>query len=223
MRSLYHYPLCPFGRLMRVYLRERGIEHDAIVERPWDRKKTFSEHPLEGDLPIFVDKDGIVLEGWYAIIEHLEQTQKGGRSFLGSTFREKAETRRLTQFFNGLFYVDVTKPIIFEKIVKRHMQDAAPDSSGIRRGVATLKIYMEHISWFADHRNWLAGDELTIADMAAAAQISCVDYASSVDWEAFPIAKEWYVRIKSRPSFRNILEDRVPEMQPSQNYANLDF
>lgn len=222
MRTLYHYPLDAFSRFVRIYLKERFLEHELVLELPWDRKKIFSEYSLQSDIPTLVDKDGTVLEGWYAIIEHLEQVYKT-KSFLGTSLRERAETRRITQLFNEMFFMDVTKQIIFEKIFKKHTENRSPDSSCIRKGALALKTYMEHISWLADHRNWLAGNELTIADMAAAAQISCVDYVGSIEWEQFPLAKEWYVRIKSRPSFREILEDRVSDMPPSYNYANLDF
>ena len=222
MRTLYHYPLCAFSRLVRIYLKEKFLEHELVVEYPWNRKKVFSEYPLQSDIPTLLDKDGIVLEGWYAIIEHLEQIHKT-KSFFGGTFREKAEARRITQLFNEFFFMDVTRQILFEKIMKKHTENRAPDSSCIRKGTASLKSYMEHISWLADHRNWLAGNEITIADMAAAAQISCVDYTGTIDWEQYPIAKDWYVRIKSRPSFREILDDRVPDMPPAKHYANLDF
>lgn len=211
-----------FSRLVRIYLNERFLEHELVIEYPWARKKVTSEYPLPSDIPILIDKDGTILEGWYAIIEYLEQIYKT-KSFLGSSFREKSETRRITQLFNIMFFIDVTKPIIFEKIIKKHMENKAPDSSSIRKASANLKTYMNHITWLADHRNWLAGNDLTIADMSAAAQISCIDYLGSIEWEQFPVVKEWYVRIKSRPSFRKILEDKVSDLPPSYNYANLDF
>lgn len=203
-------------------MNEKSLEYEKVIERPWDRKNIFADHFLPSDLPVLVDKDGVVLEGWYAIIEHLEQNYKG-KSFFGITLRERAETRRLAQFFNETFYMDVVKPITFEKIMKRHTESRSPDSSSIRKGTTALKTYMEHISWFADHRNWLAGTDMTIADVAAAAQVSCVDYTGTVDWEQFPVVKEWYARIKSRPSFREILEDKVSEVSPPAHYADLDF
>lgn len=203
-------------------MNEKSIEHECVIEKPWDRQKSFSDYPLPSDLPVLVDKDGVILEGWYAIVEHLEQGYKG-KSFFGMTLREKAEARRLTQFFNETFYTDVVQPIVFEKIMRRHTENRSPDSASIRKGTAALKEYMEHISWFADHRNWLAGTDMTLADISAAAQISCIDYTGTVDWEQFPSVKEWYARIKSRPSFREILQDKVPEISPTSYYCDLDF
>ena len=61
-----------------------------------------------------------------------------------------------------------------------------------------------------DHRRWLAGDVMTLADFAAAAYLSSLDYISDVDWNRSETVKDWYAKIKSRPAFRSILADAVP-------------
>ena len=208
--------------LSKIYLNEKNLEYESSAELPWRRKKIFSEYHVFSDLPTLVEKDNVVLEGWYAIIEHLEQTYRS-KSFLGNSQKEKAETRRLLVLFNDMFFADVTRNLIYEKIMKKFIEKSSPDSASIRRGISALKQYMEHISWFIDRRNWLAGDEFTLADMAAAAQISCIDYAGSVEWDFFPAVKDWYVRVKSRPSFRDLLNDRVGSMIPPDYYSKLDF
>jgi glutathione S-transferase len=213
--------MCPFSRLIRIYLSEKALEYESIQEPPWNRKKKFSENHMFSDIPTLVEKDGQLLEGWYAIVEYIEQIYKT-KSMLGISHREKSETRRIITLFNGMFFADVTKNIFFEKVVKRYTGDA-PDSSGIRKSIAATKTYMEHIAGLADRRNWLAGDELTLADIAAAAHISCLDYFGSVEWENFPVVKGWYTRIKSRPSFRDILQDRIQGMPPVSHYQELDF
>ena len=222
MRTLYHYPLDPFSRLIRIYLNEKALEYEQVIELPWERNKKFSELHVLSDIPTLIEKDGIVLEGWYAIVEHMEQSYRS-RSMLGGSNREKAETRRLVTFFNDMLFADVTRNIIYEKIIKKFTENKSPDSANIRRGIGALKQYMEYISWLIDRRNWLSGDDFLLADMAAAAQISCIDYVGSVEWEAFPIVKEWYVRIKSRPSFRDLLHDRLSNSPPAENYPLLDF
>jgi glutathione S-transferase len=222
MRTLYHYPLCAFSRLVRIYLHEKAFEHELVIEHPWNRKKAVSERHMISDIPTLVEKDGTVLEGWYAIVEYLEQISRS-RSFFGITQRDKAETRRITSLFNEMFFADVTKQIVFEKIIKKYTENKAPDSSSIRKGNFAVKQYMDYISWLSDRRNWLAGNDFTIADISAAAQISCVDYVGSIEWNEYPIAKDWYVRIKSRPSFRDILNDKISDIPPSFHYTELDF
>jgi glutathione S-transferase len=75
----------------------------------------------------------------------------------------------------------------------------------------------------AERRRWLAGDSLSLADVAAAAQLSSVDYLGDVPWEGHPEAKDWYVRLKSRPSLRPLLKDHIAGVPPPKHYADLDF
>ncbi|MDR2107613.1 MAG: glutathione S-transferase family protein [Holosporaceae bacterium] len=222
MRRLYHYPLCAFSRLIRICLREKALDHELIVDFPWDRQHKFSGRHVVSDLPAFTDLDGSVFEGWYAIAEHLERTYRSN-SLSGITQKEKAEVRRLLTLFNVMFFADVTKNIVFEKVIKRHTEHSSPDSAVIRRGSAEIKKYFDYMSWLIDYRNWLAGDEFSLADAAAAAQISCADYTGSVKWDDYPIVKGWYVRVKSRPSFREILSDKIPSVTPPAWYKELDF
>ena len=222
MRELYHYPLCAYGRLVRVYLKEKALDHDTIVELPWDRKHPFSNNHVLSDLPTLIDIDGTVLESWYSIIEHMEQSYRAN-SLLGVTHKEKAETRRIMMLFNTMFYSDVTKNIVFEKVIKRYIDHSSPDSSRIRNGNMAIAKYMEYIKYLTDMRNWLAGENFTCADISAATQLSCIDYIGAIEWDKFPEVKDWYVRIKSRPSFRDILQDKVPSLTPPSYYALLDF
>lgn len=222
MRELYHYPIDPFGRLARIYLKEKAIDHTTIVETPWQRKHTFSEMHTESDLPTLVDMDGTTLAGWYPIIEHCEQVYRSS-PLIGVSLKEKAEVRRLLAFFNVMFFSEVVINIVFEKVLKRFMYNTSPDSARIRSGGAALAKYFDHIAWLTNRRNWLAGDDFSLADIAASAHISCIDYVGSIEWKKYPEVQDWYVRIKSRPSFRDILSDRVSHIAPPAYYSELDF
>ncbi|GHT93462.1 glutathione S-transferase [Alphaproteobacteria bacterium] len=222
MRTLYYYPMSPFSRMVRIYLNEKAIEYEFVLETPWDRKKKFSENHMFSDIPTLVEKDGQVLQGWYAIVEHVEQIYKA-KSMFGASQKEKSESRRLISLFNEMFFTDVTKNVVFEKVIKRYVENSSPDSSCIRKAIVGMKTYMDYISWLSDRRNWLAGDNFTLADISAAANISCIDYFGSIEWERYPLVKDWYVRIKSRPSFRGILADRATSVAPVPHYQELDF
>lgn len=222
MRELYHYPLDAYGRLARIYLKEKALDHETIIEKPWDRKKPFSEYHMFSDLPTLIDMDGIVLEGWYAIVEHMELLYRSN-SLFGVTQKEKAETRRIITLFNMSFFSEVTQNIVFEKIVKRYTENASPDSTRIRKGMANISKYFDYIAWLTNRRNWLGGDSFTLADISAAAHISCVDYMGSIEWNKYPDVQDWYIRIKSRPSFREILTDRVSTVTPPDHYSKLDY
>ena len=83
--------------------------------------------------------------------------------------------------------------------------------------------HLDYIGWLTERRNWLAGDHLSIADLAAAGHLSGLDYLGDVPWDDHPAAKEWYMRIKSRPSFRPLLTERMPSVTAARHYAELDF
>jgi glutathione S-transferase len=203
-------------------LKEKALDHELIIDYPWNRKNAFSERHVFSDLPTLVDLDGSAFEGWYSIIEYFEHSYRS-TSLFGTTQKEKAETRRIISLFNEMFFSDVTKNIVFEKVMKKHYERSSPDSSRLRKGSEEMVKYFDYITWIMDYRNWLAGNDFSLADIAAAAQISCVDYTGSIKWEDFPIVKDWYVRIKSRPSFRDILADRITNISPPPHYQELDY
>ena len=82
---------------------------------------------------------------------------------------------------------------------------------------------MDYIGFLTEKRKWLAGDNFSLADIAAAAHLSAIDYIGDVPWEEHQSAAHWYARIKSRPSFKALLEDKVPGFKPAQHYENVDF
>jgi glutathione S-transferase len=136
---------------------------------------------------------------------------------------ERVEVRRLVAWFDGIFANDVTRPLYGEKLFKRLSGRGNPDAAALRAGYANLRGHMEYLGWLAETRRCVAGAELTLADFTAAAHVSVLDFIGDIDWAKFPPAKEWYVRIKSRPSFRSLLSDRIAGMTPPGHYAELDF
>jgi glutathione S-transferase len=122
---------------------------------------------------------------------------------------------------------DATKALVRERIFKvempRNSGGGAPDSAAMRAARNNVKQHMRYLNWLAGSRNWLSGKTLTAADIAAAASISVLDYMGEISWPESPQAAEWYQRVKSRPAFRPILEDRVRALTPVSHYADLDF
>jgi glutathione S-transferase len=82
---------------------------------------------------------------------------------------------------------------------------------------------MKTIGQAAETNSNLTARECTLADLAVAAHLSALDYFGEIPWAEYPAAAEWYVRMKSRPSFRTLLSDRVPGQPPTATYAELDF
>lgn len=223
MRKLYHYWLCPFSRKIRILLAEKKLSFEMVIIKPWEIPAVFLSLNPEGLPPVLTDDDGKNIANAYPISEYLEEVYFEP-SFLGKTSAQRAEARRLVAWFDEKFNGEVTHNLVYEKVLRRKMGQGGPDSSIIRIGNTNIHDHLEYISWLCDRRNWLAGDEFSLADITAAAHLSCIDYLSDVPWDKHPVAKLWYARVKSRPSFRDILADIVPGLsRPPPHYTNLDF
>ncbi|MBL1258426.1 glutathione S-transferase family protein [Methylocystis sp. Sn-Cys] len=226
MPLLYHYPLCPHSRFVRLTLAEYGVAVELIEERATDRRPEFLSLDPAGRTPVFIDDDGTIVPS-AVIAEYLDETygaQQGPQRLLPPEKLARIETRRLVDWFNVKFFEEVTSWLVTEKVYKRFSpQGGAPDMDLVRIARANVRHHMRYIGYLTGARNWIAGDRLTYADFAAAAHLSCVDYLGDAPWEEDEAAKHWYQRIKSRPAFRPLLADRAPGMTPGPYYAELDF
>lgn len=227
MTKLHHFALDPYGRRLRLALAEYGVATQLADERPWQPSAQVLQLNPAGLTPVFVEDNGLAISGPEAITEYLEETLSGSRALIPGNAAARAEVRRLVGWFDGKFYVEVTEPILTEKVIRRFVASAngtgSPDMARVRNGKAALAAHLDYISALSEQRSWLAGDELSLADLAAAAHISAIDYLGDVPWTDYPVAQSWYQRIKSRPSFRVLLTDTIPGLAPSAHYADLDF
>lgn len=202
-------------------MAEKKILFVLKEEEPWNLSKDIQKLNPAKDLPVFIF-DGHIISGNYAITEYLEENYPTPHLLVGDAL-QKAEIRRLCDWFDQKFYMEVYRYIVGEKIFKRFKSGGSPDSKALKAGVNNLKYHMEYVDWLAERNNYLAGNEFTLADVTAAAHLSILDYLGDVDWENYKNAKLWYSKIKSRPSFKDILKDTIKGIFPSTNYQNLDF
>lgn len=222
MRILYHLPLSPYSRKVRLALAEKRIPFELRMEKVWDRREEFVELNPACTVPVFEDENGLTIVDSSAICEYLDEAYPDV-SLYGRTLAERAEVRRLTAWFDQKFGQEVTRNLIWERHLKRSLGLGNPEAAAIRAGYANLKDHMAYLGWLAESRSWLGGAFISLADFAAAAHLSVLDYANDVDWSLNAAAREWYARIKSRPAFRPLLAERVSGMAPPSHYDNLDF
>lgn len=221
MVLLIQHPVSPHGRKIRAMMSEKKMLFVLKEEEPWKLSEDVYKLNPSGELPIFLS-DGNVVSGNYAITEYLEDTV-GDVSLIYGDARQKAEIRRLTDWFDNKFYKEVYRNIVYEKVHKRFANGVAPDSRILKVGLNNLNFHLEYIEWLLEKRKYLAGDEFSLADITAAAHLSVVDYLGDVSWDIFRGAKLWYSKVKSRPCFKDILKDNIRGVLPAKHYANLDF
>ncbi len=230
MPTLHHYPLLAGSRFVRLVLAEYGEEVVLVEEVPWERDEALLKLNPSGELPVFIDDDGAVVAGAAVIAEYLAETRGarvGEQTLMPKLPAERAEVRRLVAWFLGKMDAEVTGYLLTEKVFKRRMGEAngggSPDSAAIRAARANIKYHLRYVGYLASRRNCIAGRELSFADLAAAAEFSAIDYIGEVPWDEDAMAKTWYARLKSRPSFRVLLLDQVRGVAAAQHYADLDF
>jgi len=222
MRQLYHTHLSPFCRKVRMLLKEKNLDFELVCENPWDRKlEVFALDPA-GEVPVLVEEDGTVVSSAYAICEYLEDVYPD-ITLIGTTPAERAEVRRLVGWFDHKFDYEVTQKILFEKVFKHYVHNGEVDTAVVRAGQNHMLYHLDYIGHLAGSRYFLAGDNLTLADLAAAAHLSALDYLGDVPWDYNEAAHDWYALMKSRPSLRHILIERVHGVRPPVYYENPDF
>ncbi len=222
MRVLYHLPLSPYARKVRLVLAEKRLPFDLRLEKTWERRSGYLELNPAGTVPTLVEDNGMVVPDSQVICEYLDEAYPDV-GLMGHTLAERVEVRRLASWFDGKFAQEVTQNLLGEKHMRRLAGRGNPDPGAIRTGYVALRYHMEYIGWLAETRKWMAGAELSLADFAAAAHLSALDFIGDVDWALSVPARDWYARVKSRPSFRALLQDRVPGTTPPKHYDDLDF
>jgi glutathione S-transferase len=230
MLTLFHHPICPHSRFVRLVLEEYNQPPRLVEERVWERRAEFLALNPAATTPVLVEEGAPPVPGAAVIGEYIDEvigtTFAAGRLLPPDT-NARIEVRRLMNWFNEKFFEEVSGPLVMERVYKRYIRfdngGGSPDTETLRAAKSNIRYHLAYIGWLVRARDWLAGDSLSYADLAAAAHLSAVDYLGDVPWDADETAKNWYARIKSRPSFRALLVEKLSGLMPSQTYANLDF
>lgn len=223
MLTLYHHPMCPLSRQVRVLLKELVLEFGMIKEEYWLRRREFTQVSPASTLPVIKlpnSEAGIV--GIYPVIEYINDTNQNFH-LMPESPEEKSKVRKYLSWFNEKFYREVTKIYIDEKMIRLLMRTGAPRTNFLKAGKDNLNNHLKFLSACLENNSYLVSEKISCADIAAAAHISVVDYFGEITWDIWPIVKHWYSIIKSRPSFRPLLLDHMPGFTPHKTYADLDF
>ena len=221
MARLFHAPLSPYCRKVRLSLAEKKIECELVEERYWEKDPDFLRRNPAGKVPVLRIGEKTFSES-AAICEYLEEAYPEP-ALMPRKAESRFEVRRLVSWFDDKFHQEVTSNLLYERVNRKLHGTGYPISSNVKAGAKAIKYHLDYMNWLLEHRRWLAGDSMSLADFAAAAHLSSLDYISDVDWNRSQAVKDWYATIKSRPAFRSILADHVPGFPPPPHYADLDF
>lgn len=225
MYRLYNHTICPFSRKVRTHLAAKEIGFELIQENFFQRRKEFIAMNPAGTVPVLFDNDNAaVIVGSDVIIEYIEEKHQEGKNFIGKSVTQKAETRRLQAWFDDKFYNEVSRHVLSERFFNRYLPGShSPNSEVLRVARRNLNIHFSYIEYLLETRKYLSGDQISVADFAAAAQISVLDYFGDINWQHYLPTKDWYSLIKSHKIFGEILKDRLPNVTPPAYYSKLDF
>jgi glutathione S-transferase len=221
MWRLFQYPLCPFSRKVRFVCAVKAVPVELVLEYPWTRRDGFAALNPAGQTPV-LQKGDVTLVDSAAICDYLEETVDRV-PLLGSGPEDRAEARRLIAWFDQKFYAEVTAPLLSERMYKRLFSHQAPDSATLRSAGRNAEGHLDYLDFLLDRRRWLSGPAFGLADIAAAAQLSVADYLGGIDWDGHEPSRTWYSALKSRPTFRPMLAERMEGLPPPPHYDKLDF
>ncbi len=222
MYKLYYMPLNFYCRAARIILLEKGISFEIINEAFWKRRVEFLKINPAGDLPVIVDEDNTSIIGYEALAEYLDE-KKVGKLLMGNTPKERLEVRRLCLWAGRKLQKEVMENIVDERVFNSLKENSQPSTIALKAGRKNLQNHMSYFDWILDRKIFLTGDYFTLADISLAAALSSLDYLNEVEWKSYQKVKNWYAAIKSRPSFRDILEESIYNITPSFHYKDLDF
>lgn len=221
MWQLFQFPLCPFSRKVRLLLGEKAVGYELVRESPWLRRDEFLHLNPAGQTPVMVQGQTVLADSG-AICEYFEETIDKA-PMLGGAAAARAEIRRLVAWFDEKLFGEVVAPLMQERMLKRVVHRASPDAKILRDAMRQADGHLDYVDWLLDHRRWLGGPVLSLADLAAAAHLSVADYLGGIDWRGHEQTRQWYAGLKSRPSFRPMLGERMEVVSPPAHYDKVDF
>ena len=222
MITLHHYYLCSSSRYIRLILEEHNITYETQLENFWKPQKDFLKINPAGHLPVLVNEDNFPIIGANSCIEYIKDLELRPK-LLVDNYREKAEINRLVHWFDVIFKKEVFDPIIYEKVFSRIVDNISPNSDNIRAAFDNLNFHIQYFNYLLNSKNYFIKDELTYLDFLAAANFSVLDYLGLLNLKSYESMREWYFKIKSRPSFKTLLKDQIVGLNPHENYKNIDF
>ena len=128
MARLYHVPLSPFCRKVRLVLAEKKIEAELVEERYWENDADFLRRNPAGKVPVLRLDNQIMAES-AAICEYIEETRPEP-PLMPRKPSARYEVRRLIGWFDDKFHDEVTSQLLYERVNKKITKRGYPGRPG---------------------------------------------------------------------------------------------
>ncbi|MDH5796013.1 MAG: glutathione S-transferase family protein [Anaplasmataceae bacterium] len=221
MKYILNYnPISVQCRKLLVFMHEVRVEFELKKVKYISKINSIYDPTLPH--PILIDQRNEIFDG-DAACQYIHEMHNIYKNLYGSNASCRAEVRAMYNFLENKMYNEAVFIIINERIVKFIYENSSPDSIALNNSKKKIAFYLEYLDCLLDSHQWLVPYGFSIADISAAAQISILDYLNDVSWEKYARLKDWYAVIKSKPSFKAILNSRIQGFYPSRHYSDLDF
>ena len=206
--KLYMHPISMTSRPVRLFVAENKIAMDeetidlmtgAHMQPPYS---TINPNCL---VPMLEDGDFRLTEG-SAILKYL--AEKIGSPTYPKDLKARARVNEMMDWINTNFYrewgYNLCYPQLFPHL-KRRSDEA--QAATLEMGKANAKRWMQLLNdhWIGPHRNYLCGNEITIADYFASGIVTLGE-AIGVDFSPYPNVMRWLNNMKRLPSWPRINE-----------------
>lgn len=205
MLKLGGFAISNYYNKAKIALLEKGIAFEEEHCRTSQEPAMLARSPM-GKVPFLVLEDGSTLTESQAIVEYLEDLQPEPRLMPADPLA-RARVRELIAHLE----LDV------ELVARRAYPQAffgGTISDGTKAAVERdLAKGIRSLLTMAKFSPWIAGDEFTLADCAAAVHLPLVGIATKLVYgadvfDAHPQVKDYMKRVTERPSVRKVADDR---------------
>lgn len=217
--------MCPFSRKIRIFANEISFDCEFSRENYRKLSASFLAISPAGVGPVMDAGNGVHIMGSDNICDYIRSYCKNNsvESLIGSNMNEYHEIRSVNWWFDVVFYNDIVKSILEEKLYLDH--NSTPNVYRLRTVRSKLlNLHFKYMSSRFKQYEWLGSNSYSLADITAASHLSVIDYFGDIPWNRVSSdIIEWYSTIKSKISFRFVLDDTIEGFKPSASYIKLDI
>jgi len=208
--TLLYHPLSSYCMKVLTALYESGTPFtpkSVNLQDEAERAALLELYPV-GKFPVLRDEDrNLTVPESTIIIEHLAQQHPGAAPLVPSDPKLALQVRAQDRFYD-LYVHNQMQEIVGDRLRPAN----AKDPTGVAAARARLATSYDMIERDMAGKSWVAGEQFTMADCAAAPALF---YANKVQpfEDTHPRLLAYFNRLLERPSFRRALDEAEPYMK----------